>query len=73
MKMFYQLTREKWEFLAMRASVQLISGVSDMSSEAYAEFNTSLKALTGITVCEHSLNFDGFLPRRLELQPSSCM
>jgi len=57
----------------MRPSVQLTSDVSDMSSEAYAEFNTSLKALTGIAVCEHSLNFDGFLPRRLDLQPSSCM
>jgi len=73
MKKFYQLTREKWEFLAMRASVHLTSDVSDMLSEAYAEFNSSLKALTGISVCQHSLNFDGFLPRRLDLQPSSCM
>jgi hypothetical protein len=73
MKKFYQLTREKWEFLAMRASVNINSDVTNMSSEAYAEFNTSLKALTDIAVCEHSLYFDGFLTRRLDLQPSSYM
>lgn len=71
-KKFYQLTREKWEFLAMRASVHLNSDVSNMSSEAYAKFNISLKPLPDIAVCEHSLNSDGFLTRRLDLEPSSC-
>jgi hypothetical protein len=42
MKKFYQLTREKWEFLAMRVSVHLNPDVSSISSEAYAEINTSL-------------------------------
>jgi hypothetical protein len=34
MKTLYELTREKWEFLAMRESVYLTSDVPDMSSEA---------------------------------------
>jgi len=54
MKKFDQLTREKREFLAMRASVHITSDVPDMSSETYAEFNTGLKALISIAVCEHS-------------------
>jgi len=36
MKKFYQLAREKWEFLAVRPSVHLNSDVSNTSSEAYA-------------------------------------
>jgi hypothetical protein len=52
-KKFYQLTREKREFLAMRASVHINSEVSDISSETYSEFNTGLKVLTGTAVCEH--------------------
>jgi hypothetical protein len=54
MKKFYQLTREKREYLAMRESVRITSDVPHMSSETYAEFNTGLKALTGIAVCKHS-------------------
>jgi hypothetical protein len=72
MKMFYKITREKREFFfAMKASVFFALGMSNMSSEAYPEFNIRFKALAGTIVLELWLNFDGFLARPLHLQLSS--
>ena len=51
----------------------LPSDVPDMSWQAHTEVNISLEALNGVVVCEHSLNFDGFLSRRPDQQPSSYM